>query len=283
MSELRQEVLLIYSQPLVEQSYILTVDSETEINERKETQKIERCMTVKISYNESLKFKAEITSVLNKLQLGSLYKKQEVLSEKMAALTESVDLRINKKGELLKILNHQVIIEKWRQLKRDLEKEYKGENAAEYFKAIDRRITKHDSLLQNFKELKSFGLIWFAPCTNYHRDTDYTTIRVIENLVYIFPIAIHETLTLSFFDKQEIKINISGSLSKEQKYENRIKDYLQEQSNKEEAIFNLDSYTGYCTYNRKTGVINELELEIKSSYGSGYKKTQRYRLIKNLG
>lgn len=277
----QKEIQLTHSKSTINQNYISTIYSEVEINQSKKTQLAEKKIKLKISSDNSSNLVAKIDSKLNKLELNSLYKKHETLSKKIAFLIKNVHLKLNTKTEIIEILNHQKIIENWCQLKLKLEKRYKGKYAEDYFRGIDNRIKNHDSLLQNFMELKGFGLLWFIPMGLYKSNTNYKYTRAIDNMVNNLSVFIDESYKLFSVNEKEVEFDISGSLSKEQKHNNKIKHYFENISKNKNTIFSVESYKGSCSYDIKTGLINQLKLEIKSSYGSSYKKIQSYNLIKS--
>jgi len=262
-------------------SYVQNISSNIYINGEETKESTNKKIVVKTQDKTSSSEDLIIKSKLVNISLDSKFKKQEQLSEQINEVINNVHLQI-KNNEFVAVKNHQEIILKWKTLKKELIKKYKGDSVAHYFNGLSRRIENQDSLLKNFNQLKGFGLLLKAPFSNYKVNKSLKQKRNIDHMVGKLPLSFDEEILYKGFENSELTFSIKGALAHEQAYPNKIKNYFTRLNLSKDNNLKLNTYSGRSQYNNKTGFPNNKELTIAMSYGNYYKKELNYNLLKQV-
>lgn len=278
MEFLQKDIILRLVPSKIKTRYIKSTYSKTSINGILRNQFIEHDIDVDITPAKSGFFEVNITSELKNIALDSTLKKQELLSKKLANVTSCLQLQLNN-TEYNRINNYNLILSKWKMLQDELKQKYTGRIFENYIYGLDKRFSEQESLLKNINQLRGFGLFWMVPFGFYNKDKKYKSVREIDQMVGNLPVEIDETIQLKSYNDSTISFAITGVLADNQKYEKKISNYFKRLDLTASSQFNVN-YSGECSYSLKTGLVNRCSLEIQSSYGAHYIKTQKYTLNK---
>ncbi len=278
MQFLQKDIILRLVPSKIKTRYIKSTSSKTSINGIHKNQFIEHDIDVGIALAKSGYFEVNIDSKLKNIALDSTLKKQELLSKKLTNITSCLQLQLNN-TEYKKITNYNQILSKWNMLQDELKQKYTGKIFENYVYGLNKRFSEQESLLKNINQLRGFGLFWMIPFGPYNKDNKYKCVREIDQMVDKLPVKIDETIQLKSFNDSTVSFAITGVLADNQKYEKKISNYFKRLDLTANSQFNVN-YSGECSYSLQTGLINHCSLEIQSSYGAHYIKTQNYTLNK---
>ncbi len=261
-------------------SYHHEINSEVKCHNRTEYQGIYKNLDVQIIEYNPMFFTVKITTKIIRIELDSVLKKQEDLTKSIYEVLENIEFRMNWKGELIQIVNHDDIIERWKEQKSKLKERYKGQAIERYLIGIEKKIQQHDKLLSDCLQYRLYGLL-FNDLFGFHSsDPDETQnrIRTHGNMVYQLPLAICEKVKLLKTEKDKIILGITGDLNEEQIYADKIQSIFKRKNISDTNGIRLTDYNGEYIYDKETGVFDTVGLSIVTECGKEYRKIQNHKL-----
>lgn len=261
-------------------SYHQKIHSEISCYNRIENQVLHKDMDVQVLEYNPMFFTVKIVTNNVTVQLGSTLKKQQDLTKEIYEILRDVEFRMNWKGELIEIVNHKEIKERWNKQKPKLKERYSGQAIERYLIGIEKKILQHDKLLLDCLQYRLYGLL-FNDLFGYHSSDPkeaHDRIRVIGNMVYQLPLSIRERVLLLSEEEDKVIIGISGTLHEEQEYATKIRNLFKRKNISSPEGVKLTDYMGEYRYNKKTGIFDSITLNMITEYGTDYKKNQNYQL-----
>ncbi|MGO3183405.1 MAG: hypothetical protein ACTIJ9_11290 [Aequorivita sp.] len=262
--------------------YIQKIQSETIIKKIIKKQTVTRNLKIEINSQESTNAIVSITTEKEELKLDSVLKKQENISNEIAKTIAFVQLKINPLGEMIQILNHDQVLQKWYSVKRKLENEFRGKAIDDYLKGIEKKMENHDALLEDFKQYRLFGglfnSLYFEHSTVTSKYNQYN--RRIENFVFGKPIHFKETILLDKIRDNEVSTIINAELDAEKNNASLINAEFKNKNIDEDALLKLSNYKGNYILNKESGTIKAMNLSITATYGNEFQKKIEYSLTK---
>jgi len=261
-------------------TYHQKIHSQIRCKGRLEKQTLEREIKVEILPYNPMFFTVKIVTEKTILELDSTLKKQENLSKEIFGIIDTIEFRMNWRGELIEIVNHPEIINKWRILKPYLKEKYTGQAVERYLIGIDKKIVNHDKLLSDCLQYRLYGLLFNDMYGTHRNDIEYVNdrVRVLGNMVYQLPLTVREKVMLKEEDQKKVALHITGVLDKEQPYITKIQNLFKRKNIVNPEAVVLTRYHGAYTYNKKTALFDSISMNIITRYGLEYKKTQSYEL-----
>ncbi len=260
--------------------YIQNVKSETVIKKKRKKQQITRSLKVEIIPQETRICIVLITTEKMKLTLDSVLRKQENISNEVAKTIDYVKLRIDAFGEIIKIENHQEIFQKWYSVREKLENQFSGKAFDKYLIGVEKKMENHDALLQDFKQYRLFGglfnKLYFEHSSinsKYNRRE-----RKIENFIFEKDVNFKEVILLDKINSEDISLKINGWFNDSKNNSEEVRTLFKNRNIDTIENSTLLNYSGTYSLNRKSSIVNNMKLEINSSYGTDFQKTINYSL-----
>lgn len=260
--------------------YHQRIESEINYRNRIEKQILNKEIEVSIVAYNPMFFTVKIGTKNMNLQLDSILKKQENLTKEVYGILENIEFRMNWRGELIEIVNHKEIVENWKNKKPKLKERYKGQAVERYLIGLEKKIQQHDKLLADCLQYRLYGLLFNDLFGHHSNDSKEVQCRerILGNAVYQLPLSIREKVLLEEEGAEKVMLGISGTLDKEQPYATKIRNLFQRKSSIDPNGMRLETYKGAYRYDKKTGIFDAAALNIVTTYGEDYKKTQNYTL-----
>jgi len=258
------------------------IQSEQIYNGKRTTNNSEKIVDVTILKKENKVPQIQVKTIEHNISLDNLLKKQEDITLKMASLSDTVILGIDKKGSIKDIHNHHIIIQKLEVLQRELKELYEGNVMDRYILGIRKKIEDKAKLLTDFQQPRLFGLLFDGLYESY--TTSKKAIRnrtkTIHNTVDHIPIVVDEAIYCDQIDTNSgtITLRLKGRLNSEQTYINKIENHLIRKGVDKKSEFKLSSYDGIFQFNTNTGLVNKGSLVMETMFGKGYKKRDQLEM-----
>jgi len=265
-------------------TYHQRIESEVSFRNRTEKQLLDKEIEVAIVAYNPMFFTVKIDTKNINLQLDSILKKQEDLTKEVYGVLENIEFRMNWRGELIEIVNHQEIVEKWKHQKPKLKERYSGQAVERYLIGLEKKIQHHDKLLADCLQYRLYGLLFNDLFGHHSNDPNEVQkrVRILGNAVYQLPLSIREKVVLEEEGAEKVILGISGTLDKEQPYATKIRNLFQRKNSMSPNGIELAAYNGAYSYDKKTGVFDTVALNIETTYGEDYKKIQNYQLTQEV-
>lgn len=258
------------------------IQSEAIFNGKRRTNSSEKIVDVTIIRKENRVPQIQVKTIEHNISLDNLLKKQEDITLKMASLSDTVLLGIDKKGSIKDIHNHHIILQEWEVLQRELKELYEGNIMDRYLLGIRKKIEDKAKLLTDFQQPRLFGLLFDGLYGSYTMSNKAILgrIKTIHNTVDHIPVVIDEAIYCDQIDTNSgtITLRLKGKLDKEQTYINKIENHLIRKGIDKKSEFKLSVYNGVFQFNTNTGLINTGSLVIETMFGEGYKKRDQLEM-----
>ncbi|WP_298547675.1 hypothetical protein [uncultured Aquimarina sp.] len=258
------------------------IRSEVILNGKRVVNSSEKIVDVTILKKENKVPQIQVKTIEHNISLDNLLKKQEDITLKMASLSDTVLLGIDKKGLIKDIHNHHIIVQKWEVLQRELKELYEGNVMDQYLLGIRKKIEDKAKLLTDFQQPRLFGLLFDGLYGSYTTSNKAILgrIKTIYNTVDHIPVVIDESIYCDQIDtnSETITLRLKGRLNSEQTYINKIENHLIRKGVDKKSEFKLSSYDGIFHFNTNTGLLNTGSLVIETMFGEGYKKRDQLEM-----
>lgn len=213
--------------------------------------------------------------------LDNTLKKQQYLIESLSTLTSDLKLLVNQQGQIIKIVNHAFILEKWEIIKERMLELHIGEKAQSYVNGIEKKILNKKKLLEDFRQYRMLGLFFrdiLGKKVGISRNISRK--QVFKQLISYMDVGILEqNQLLALNDESQLAdFSISGTLNIEEKEYSKIQDYFAFYHLGKSLRFDLASYKGKFRLDMKQGILKDLDLNMKVQYGFDYFKTVNYSI-----
>ncbi|KAA1246795.1 hypothetical protein [Aquimarina sp. RZ0] len=261
-------------------TYHQKIFSEVLCYSQVQQQTLEKEIQVEVLPYNPMFFTLKIVTKHINIKLDSVLKKQEDLLQEVYGIMDTVQFRMNWRGELIEILNHQEILNKWSVLKPKLKQKYTGQAIERYLLGIERKIQNHNKLLSDCLQYRLYGLLFNEMYGTHSSDAEFTKDRerLLSNMVYQLPLAIREKVLLENEGEEKTILNVFGTLDQEQQYATKIQNLFKRKNILDPNGIKLENYKGTYRYDKKTGIFDAVVLDVVTTYGTDYKKNQNYRL-----
>ncbi len=267
------------------EQYEHSITSEEICNGKRTLNSSKKILDLKVVREENRIPKILIKTKEHSITLDNLLKKQEGIKLRMAALTDTVLVGIDKQGEIESIHNHHIIQQKWESLRNELQRLYEGNTVDRYFIGIDKKIKDERKLLIDFQQARLFGLLFNGLYDSYTLSKRPITTRkkTLHAMIDHIPLVIDEAIYCDKVDtdKGALTLRVKGSLDRKETYITKIENHLVGKGISHTSDFALSSYNGTFQFNTKTGLILHSSLEIETMFGKDYYKKDQLE-IKNI-
>lgn len=281
MRFIENEIKLSLSLEEQKQKFVQHIYSKIICNNKTEIHQLEKKIQISSKFISNNTWRVKLETEALKLKLPSVYKKQENIKEQINNCLNIIDVKVNLYGKITTINNHDDIIHKWYDIRKNLEKNYTGKAIIPYFNGVEKKILSHDLLLNDFNQYRLFGLFYNQLYKKEYTNSfskNSTRKRTIDNMVYQIPLDIEEQFKLEDIKYENTFVELIGNLASSQKFSNEIKNLFSTHNITSNKGIQLNKYHGKYNINTKTGMPEKVTLKIETAFGSNYNKFQEYKI-----